>query len=118
MMATGTAMRGMMADRQFWRNSRIDDGDEDDGVSEGLEDLIDGFVDEWGGVVDDGVVETGGEPVSEILHFFTDEGGGVEGVGAGELVDGEGDGGAAVEGAGLVVGLGARARCWRRRACG
>ena len=56
-MATGTATSGMTADRQFCRNSSTTIGDQDDGVAQGLEDLVDRLGDERRGVVDDGVVE-------------------------------------------------------------
>ncbi len=107
MMATGTAIRGMIAERQFCRNKQHHEGHQQHGVAERHEDFVDRFVDEGRGVVDDLVVHALGEMRLELLHLGADQAGGLEGVGAGQLVHRQRHRGAAVERAGLVVGLGA-----------
>ena len=106
--ATGTATSGMIADRQFCRNSKHDEGDQDHRVAQGLEHLVDRLGDERRRVVDDRVVEPVGEALLELLHLVADQLGGVQRVGAGQLIDRERHRGLAVERAGLVVVLGAQ----------
>jgi hypothetical protein len=84
-----------------------DEADHDDGFEQGLDDVVDRLADERGGVVSDRVLEAVGELLLKLGHLGPDAVGHVEGVGAGELVDGESDGRVAVEGAGDVVVLGA-----------
>ena len=75
-----------------------DDEDQDERLEEGLVDFVDRFVDEDGGVVDDLVVDAFGEDACrELLHLRADGVGRFQGVGAGQLEDGQGDGGLAVE---------------------
>ncbi len=52
-MATGTAISGMMAARQFCRNTSITSGHQDDRVAERVEDLVDRLADEGRRVVND-----------------------------------------------------------------
>ena len=84
-----------------------DDGDENDGVAQGFEHFHDRLFDEGSRVVDDFVVEAAGEALVQLLHVGLDLVGHLQGVGAGQLEDGQGDRGFAVELADLVVLLGA-----------
>ena len=68
-----------------------------DGFEECAHHRIDGFVDELGGIVDDVVFETFGEILFQFFHGLADGRGGFQGVGAGALEDGKGEGRAAVE---------------------
>src|SRR5581483_6759018 len=82
----------------------IDDkNDEGESLPEGGEDFLDAAADGKGGVKRNGVIEVGGEAALELGHEVSDAFGGVEGVGAGELVDGEDSGGTPVEAAGEIV---------------
>ena len=70
-------------------------------------DFPDRLVDKGGGVVNDAVVQAIDEALLQLLHFVADALRGLDGIGAGKLEDVQGDGGFAVEGAGLIVLLGA-----------
>ena len=61
MIATGTAIKGITADRQFCRNKQHDDRDQDDRVAQRVEDFPDRFADIGRGVVADDVIETVGK---------------------------------------------------------
>ena len=82
------------------------EGDEDHGVAEGQKDFVHRLADEGGRVVDDAVVEPIGKAGLEVLHLGVDAAGGLQSVGAGELIDRERDRRLAVERAGLFVLLG------------
>ncbi len=83
-----------------------DDGHQDDGVAQRLEHLVDRFGDERRGVIDDVVIQAGREAPLQLDHLGLDQLGHVQGVGAGELVNGQGHGRPGVHSAGLVVALG------------
>ncbi len=74
-----------------------DDDDQRHGLEDGLDDLVDRLLDELGRVVDDVVVEARREPLPELLHGALDLGRGRQRVGAGQLEDAQGRGGAVVE---------------------
>ena len=84
-----------------------DEGHQQHGVAQRLEDLADRFVDERRGVVDDGVVQSLGKAFFQLLHFGADEVGRGQGVEAGQLVDRQRHRRFAIQGAGLVITLGA-----------
>ena len=86
-MATGTAISGIRAARQFCKNDQHHQGHQDDRVAERVEDLVDRFADEGRGVVNDLVVDAVGKAALELLHLGVDAVGRVQGVGAGKLVD-------------------------------
>ena len=69
MMATGTAISGMRAERQFCRNSSTTTATRMTASQQRLEHLADRFVDERRGVVDDGVIEPVGKALLELLHL-------------------------------------------------
>ena len=77
-----------------------DDGHQDHRVAQGVEDLVDRLADEGRGVVDDLVIQAVGKARLQLLHLGVDAAGGVQGVGAGKLVDGQGHGRLAVQRAG------------------
>ena len=62
-----------------------DDGDEDDGLVEGFENFVDRLIDERRRVVDDAVVDAGGEALLELSHFDLDGIGHLERIGTGQL---------------------------------
>ena len=70
--ATGTATSGMIADRQFWRNTQHHDGDQDDRVAQRLEHLVDRLADERRGVVADLVVDPRREVLAQLVHLRLD----------------------------------------------
>ena len=80
-----------------------DDGHQDDRVAQRVEDLVDRLADERRGVVDDLVIQPVGEARLQLLHLGVDAVGGVQRVGAGQLVDRQRHRRLAVERAGLVV---------------
>ena len=86
-MATGTAISGMIAARQFCRNTSTTSDDQDHRVAQRLEDLVDRFADERRRVVDDLVVEPVGKAGLQLLHLGVHLPGGLQGVGAGQLED-------------------------------
>ena len=118
MMATGTATKRDDGRPPVLQEQEHDQGHENHRVAERLEDLADRFLDERRGVVDDGVFQALGEAPLEFLHLRADEIGRFQGVGAGQLVDRQGHGRPAVEGAGLIVFLGAELDAGRRLSCG
>ena len=66
-----------------------DEDDEDEGLEERLVDLAHGLGDELGRVVDDLVVDAGGEIALELVHLLDDALRGGERIAAGALEDGE-----------------------------
>ena len=105
MMATGTATRGMIAERQFCRNSSTTKATRITASRRVLNTSLIDSRDERRGVVDDRVVHALGKSRLELLHLLADQIGRLQGVGAGQLVDRQGHRGPAVERAGLVVAL-------------
>ena len=101
----GDRHRGQRDDRRPPRleEHEHDDRDQDDGVAERLEHLVDGLIDERGGVVHDLVVQARLEPGLELGHLVAHPLGGVDGVGPGQLVHGQRHRRLAVERAGLIV---------------
>ena len=69
-----------------------DDDDDQQGVAEGLEDLADGIVDIFGGVVGDPRLHAGRQILLDPLHFGPHPGDDVEGVGVGQRPDADEDG--------------------------
>ena len=77
-----------------------------DGVAQGLEHLDNRFLDERRGVVNDFIIQPLGEALFQLVHLVIHTLGGGQGVGAGQLEDGQRHRGLAVEGARLIVLLG------------
>ena len=88
-MATGTAISGISAARQFCRNTQHHDGHQDHRVAQRLEDLVDRLADERRRVVDDLVVQALGEARLQLVHLGVHpiRHRRVQGVGAGQLKD-------------------------------
>ncbi len=105
-------------DRHRHRNQRDDrrppvlqkqqhhDGDEQHGITEGLEHLGNRLIDERRGVVNNRVIQTVGESALHLLHLRADVVRGLQRVGARQLIDRQRHRRLAVERAGLVVPLG------------
>ena len=77
-----------------------DQEDQQDRLEEGLDHLVDGHLDEGGGVVGIDDLHARGEEPAHLLHLRLDGIGRIQGVGAGGLPDGQAGGGFAV-----VIGL-------------
>ena len=84
-----------------------DKNNEDERFNEGVADSANGFANEDGGIVGDGVVDTLGEGFFEALHGLANLERGFEGVGAGTLGDGKSGGRFVVEKAAQGVRAGA-----------
>src|SRR5258706_2373176 len=82
-----------------------DQDDQADGDEEGSDDVVEGLADEDRGVVGDGVFQSLGPcgGVAQLDHLGDDGVAGGDGVAAGKLENGDGDGGLAVEVGGDVV---------------
>ncbi len=83
-----------------------DDDDEDQGLEEGLDDLLDALRDGQRRVQGDHVVQVGGKALLELRHELLGAVGGLDGVRARQLVEGDDGRGLAVEAADHVVSLG------------
>ena len=83
-----------------------DDHEEDEGpgFEEGFVDFVDGFGDELGVIEGDIVLEIFRESEGEFFEFSADAFGGIEGIGTGELIDGEAASGLAVIFGELAIG--------------
>ena len=84
-----------------------DQGDQDECLHEGLDDLMDGGADERGGVVDSSELESGGEHPPHVVQRGRDAVGDLQGVGARRLENNEGRARLAVESGKGVVHLAA-----------
>ena len=91
MMATGTAISGISAARQFCRKTSTTMADQDHGLEQRVDHVVDRFADERRGVVGDLVVHALGEVGLQLLHLGPHPVGDVQGVGAGQLIDGQAD---------------------------
>ncbi len=82
------------------------DDDEDQGLVEGLDDLLDALRNGQGRVQGDHVVQVGGESLFQIRHDLLGAVGGRDGVCARQLVEGDEGGGLGIESADHAVRLG------------
>ncbi len=103
MIATGTATSGINADRQFCKNKSTTSATKITASRSVSKTSLHRLPDERRRVVDDGVVKARGEPRLELFDLVLDALGGLECIGAGALINRQGDRRMAVQGAVLVV---------------
>ena len=102
---TGTSIMGRRVCVPILQEHQHDDEDQHEGFEQRLVNLVDRFIDEDRGVVDDLVANFGGKAAFQLGHLGPRLAGGFQGVGSRLLKDGKRDGGLAVQVAVDVVVL-------------